>query len=73
MGATVIKVWQFWMVKLFYPEYFEAAMKLCEELGKYYGRDKSEFNEAMIIYTSFGREDFEVGFEEQSCGVCAKD
>jgi len=43
---------------------------LSKELGKYYGRSESDY-EAVKIYTTFGREDFEVGFQEQSCGICA--
>lgn len=66
-----MQTWQYWLIKLFYPEHFKAAMQLCEKLNLYYGRNKKEFNEAMMLYTSFGRHDYEVNFQEQSCGACA--
>ncbi len=64
-----MQVWQFWLVKLFFPEFFEAAVKASKEIGAYYGRSEADY-EAIKIYTSFGREDFEVDFKEQSCGSC---
>ncbi len=65
-----MQVWQFWLVKLFFPKMFNEAVALSKELGKYYGRSESDY-EAIKIYTTFGREDFEVDFKEQSCGICA--
>lgn len=65
-----MQVWQFWLVKLFFPKLFDDAVALSKELGKYYGRSEMDY-EAVKIFTTFGREDFEVGYKEQSCGVCA--
>lgn len=59
-----MQTWQMWMVKLFYPTYFEASIKTAQEIKAYWGRSVDD------MYMSFGREDYEVGFEEQSCGVC---
>lgn len=65
-----MQVWQFWICKLFFPKLFNDAVEMSKELGKYYGRSESDY-EAIKIYTTFGREDFEVDFKEQSCGTCA--
>ena len=65
-----MQVWQFWIVKLFFPKLFNDAVEMSKELGKYYGRSESDY-EAIKIYTTFGREDFEVDYQEQSCGTCA--
>jgi 3'-phosphoadenosine 5'-phosphosulfate sulfotransferase (PAPS reductase)/FAD synthetase len=54
-------------VKTYYPEYWDGAMKLSEDLQLYWGRDAQEF------YTTFGRHDFETGYQKQSCAVCAED
>lgn len=64
-----MQTWQFWLVKLFYPEFFDKAVATSKKIASYYGRSESDY-EAVKIYTSFGREDYEVGFEEQSCGTC---
>lgn len=64
-----MQAWQFWLVKLFFPRLFNEAVELSNKLGKYYGRSESDY-EAIKIYTTFGREDYEVDYKEQSCGVC---
>lgn len=67
-----MQTWQFWLVKLFFPKYFAAATATAKKIGSYYGRDEKEY-EKIIIYTSFGREPYEVDYKEQSCGTCAED
>lgn len=52
-------------VKIFYPEYWQAAMDLSIELQKYWGRSENDF------YTTFGRPD--LGLDKQPCEVCAMD
>lgn len=52
-------------VKQHFPEYWQKAIELSEELQKHWGRDKVEF------YTKFGRED--LGTDKQPCEVCAFD
>lgn len=64
-----MQTWQFWLIKLFFPEFFESAVAMSKRIGAYYGRDPEEY-EAIKIYVEFGREDYEVGYEEQSCGIC---
>lgn len=64
-----MQVWQFWLIKLFFPKYFDEAVEASKRIGAFYGRSEMDY-EAVKIYTSFGREDYEVGFEEQSCGIC---
>ena len=49
-------------VKEFYPEYWQKAMDLSNELQKYWGRSENDF------YTTFGRPD--LGLEKQPCEVC---
>ena len=51
-----MQVWQFWLVKLFFPDFFEAAVKASKEIGAYYGRSE---------------QDYEVDYKEQSCGSCS--
>ncbi len=48
-------------VKLHFPEYWEKAMQLTENLNKHWGRNKIEF------YTNFGRD---LGQEKQPCETC---
>ena len=52
-------------VKEFFPDYWQKAMELSNELQKYWGRSENEF------YTTFGRPD--LGLEKQPCEVCAAD
>ena len=52
-------------VKEFFPDYWQKAMDLSNELQKYWGRSENEF------YTTFGRPD--LGLEKQPCEVCAAD
>ena len=54
-------------VQKYYPEYWKKAEDLSKELKKHWGRNSQEF------YSTFGREDWEVGFQKQSCEVCAFD
>ncbi len=54
-------------VEYFFPEYWERASKLSADLQKHWGRNKQDF------YTTFGREDWETGYQKQSCGICAFD
>ena len=58
-------------VKKYYPEYWEKAMELSKKLQKHWGREKDSFNESFMV--TFGRDDWEVGFEKQSCGICSFD
>lgn len=51
------------LIEKYYPAYMEAAIKLSEELGAYWGRDVDKY------YTTFGREDY----EPVQCGVCSFD
>ena len=55
----------FEVVKEFFPDYWQKAMDLSNELQKYWGRSENEF------YTNFGRPD--LGLEKQPCEVCAAD
>lgn len=57
----------FELVRIHYPEYWNQAMLLSEELQYHWGRDANDF------YTTFGREDYEVEYKRQSCEVCAFD
>lgn len=52
-------------VKEFFPDYWQKAMDLSNELKKYWGRSEDDF------YTSFGRPD--LGMDKQPCEVCAAD
>jgi 3'-phosphoadenosine 5'-phosphosulfate sulfotransferase (PAPS reductase)/FAD synthetase len=52
-------------VKLYFHQYWQQAEDLAAELQKYWGRSKEEY------YVSFGRKEYEVGFEKQICDVCA--
>ncbi len=52
------------MVKKHFPEYWQKAVELSEQLQKHWGRDKIEF------YTKFGRD---LGQEKQPCEICAWD
>jgi 3'-phosphoadenosine 5'-phosphosulfate sulfotransferase (PAPS reductase)/FAD synthetase len=52
-------------VKLHFPEYWQKAIDLSNELEKHWGRDKTEF------YTKFGRDS--LGTDTQPCEVCAFD
>jgi 3'-phosphoadenosine 5'-phosphosulfate sulfotransferase (PAPS reductase)/FAD synthetase len=52
-------------VQLYFPEYWQLAEDLAAELQKHWGRSKEDY------YVSFGRQDFEVGYEKQICDVCA--
>jgi 3'-phosphoadenosine 5'-phosphosulfate sulfotransferase (PAPS reductase)/FAD synthetase len=52
-------------VKQYFPDYWEKAVALSNELQKHWGRDKVEF------YTKFGRDN--LGLEPQPCEVCAFD
>lgn len=61
----------FEMVKHYYPEYWDNANNLAEELQKVWGRKKSTYKD--IEQVTFGREDWEVGFKTQSCGICSFD
>ena len=47
-------------VKIFYPEYYIAAVSLSSRLQKYWGPDKDKF------YMTFGRD---LG-QEATCGSC---
>jgi 3'-phosphoadenosine 5'-phosphosulfate sulfotransferase (PAPS reductase)/FAD synthetase len=58
-------------VRKYYPEYWQKAIDLSKELQKHWGRSKDTFEETFM--TTFGREDWEVGFKKQSCDVCAFD
>lgn len=68
-----MQIWQFWLVGLFFPFYFDDAASLSKKINKYYGRNEKEYTDSIAIYTTFGREDYEVDFKEQTCGVCASD
>lgn len=57
-------------VKKYFPEYWERAIALSNELKLHWGREKEEFIE---IYTTFGREDWETGGKTQSCEHCLFD
>lgn len=50
-----------------YPVYHGNAMRLSEDLKYHWGRNADEF------YTTFGRHDYETGFEKQPCEVCSFD
>jgi hypothetical protein len=52
-------------VKKYFPEYWQKAEDLANELQKHWGRSKEDY------YVSFGRKDFEVNYEKQVCDVCA--
>ena len=54
----------FKLVKLYYPTYFEDALKTSEKIQSFWGRDETEF------YTTFGRKGVKDG---QTCSVCAFD
>jgi 3'-phosphoadenosine 5'-phosphosulfate sulfotransferase (PAPS reductase)/FAD synthetase len=54
-------------VQKYYPELWKKAEDLSKELKKHWGRNAQDF------YSTFGREDYEVGFQKQSCEVCAFD
>lgn len=58
-------------VRKHYPEYWDKADKLAQELQKTWGRKTSAYKD--LEQVTFGREDWEVGFEKQSCGICAFD
>ena len=58
-------------VKTHYPEHWDRAMELAEELEKHWGRSKTDFEDNFM--TSFGREDWQVGFSVQPCQTCAFD
>jgi hypothetical protein len=48
------------LIRVYYPEYYESAKKLSEEINKYWGRAEANF------YSSFGRD---LG-QESSCEIC---
>lgn len=52
-------------VKEFFPDYWQKAMDLSNDLQKYWGRSENDF------YTTFGRPD--LGLQKQPCEVCADD
>lgn len=41
-----MQTWEYYLVKLFYPSYFENAMKTAEKLNSHWGRKADELNEA---------------------------
>lgn len=57
----------FELVELYYPEYWQRAVDLSNRLKKHWGRDEEDF---IRTYLSFGREDWEVGYERQNCFIC---
>lgn len=52
-------------VQQYFPQSWQKAEDLATELQKHWGRSKEDY------YVSFGRQDFEVGYEKQICDVCA--
>lgn len=57
----------FEQVKEYYPEYWQKAIDLSEELKAHWGRDKEEY---LRIYVTFGRDDWETDYQKQSCPNC---
>jgi len=61
----------FAMVKKYYPEMWESAVKLSEELQYHWGRSESDYVD--IVQTTFGRDDWETGYNDQPCETCSFD
>lgn len=66
-----MQIADFKQVQEHYPEYWQKAMDLANEIQKHWGRSADSFSEAFNV--TFGREDWETGFKKQSCDTCAFD